>query len=151
MIKNIIAIVIITTSTLASELKYTNFSAKIFNSQDKTEIFELDKRPKKVFINFWASWCTSCIEELPVLEAIKADPKNKDMEFIAVNVGDTDKKIEKFLKKYKFSYKIIADSDKSISAKWNVTSLPQTVIVEKKAIMRYLHPMLLKSTSLDTF
>lgn len=151
MIKNIIAIVIITTSTLASELKYTNFSAKIFNSQDKTEVFELDKRPKKVFINFWASWCTSCIEELPVLEAIKADPKNKDMEFIAVNVGDTDKKIEKFLKKYKFSYKIIADSDKSISAKWNVTSLPQTVIVEKKAIMRYLHPMLLKSTSLDTF
>lgn len=142
--KLILVTVFLANFCFAQALTYNNIQTKLYKTQTE---YDLEKSPKKVFINFWATWCTSCIEELPILEAMKADPKNSDIEFIAINVGDTDKKIDKFLKKYKFTFKMISDKDKSISKKWNVKSLPQSIIVEKSAIIRYVHPMLMSGTS----
>lgn len=142
--KFFIAFFLVSKLCFSQALTYSNINTKLYKTQT---VFDLDKTSKKVFINFWATWCTSCIEELPLLEAMKADPKNADIEFIAVNVGDTDKKIDKFLKKYKFTFKMISDQDKSISTKWGVKSLPQSIIVEKKAIIRYVHPFLMSGTA----
>lgn len=130
--KAFILFIMICLNTNADELKYHSFSAPILNS---AEILDLSKSNKKILINFWATWCTSCIEEIPILEALKNDPKNKDIEFIAISVGDNAKKIAKFIKKHGFSYKIVKDEDKTISNSWGVKSLPQTVVIENQKII----------------
>ncbi|MCF8059324.1 MAG: TlpA family protein disulfide reductase [Bacteriovoracaceae bacterium] len=115
----------------AKELK--NFSLPIYK-EEKTFSFPL-KSKRKLVINFWATWCTSCIQEIPLLEKLKKDyPK---VEFVAVSAGDTPKKISKFLKKHGFSYKILMDKDKSFSKGMGILNLPQTLVIDESGNIIY--------------
>lgn len=91
------------------------------------EVVELAKyNDQTVIINFFASWCTACIKELPELEAIKkAHPKAI---FIAINAGEKPVLVKKFLAKYPFSYQVLLDPSKSISTKWRIEELPRTLV-----------------------
>lgn len=112
------------------------FSLPIYSSKEqKTYRFPESMRSKKLVINFWAEWCTSCIQELPELEKLKED--NPDVEFIAINAGDSLKKLKRFFKKYKFSYLILQDKDRSFSKSVGVRELPRTLLVDKKGKILY--------------
>lgn len=87
---------------------------------------------KKIVLNFWASWCTSCIEELPLLHTLQEQNKGKNVEFIAINSGENKKRVKKFLKRYSFNYKILMDPKKSVADVYNIENLPQTVILDEK-------------------
>ncbi len=90
---------------------------------------------KKTLINFWASWCTSCIQEIPELEALKK--KFPKAEFLAVNAGDSKRKIKKFLKKTGFSYRVLMDKSKEFSKGLGILNLPQTMVVDEKGNITY--------------
>lgn len=90
--------------------------------------FSAKNLKNKLVINFWATWCTSCIQEIPLLEKLKAD--NPTVEFIAISAGDKPNKIKKFIEKHKFTYKILMDSDNSFSKSIRVINLPQTMVIE---------------------
>lgn len=90
---------------------------------------------KKTVINFWATWCISCIKEIPVLEKLKRE--NSGVEFLAINAGDSRKKIKKFLKKTGFSYRILMDGSKDFSKGLNIFSLPQTIVVDRNGVIIY--------------
>jgi thiol-disulfide isomerase/thioredoxin len=112
--------------------KMAPFELPIYKSD---QIFKLDEKLKKhskILINFWAAWCTSCIEELPDLEKLKANSKGKDILFVAINAGESSKKIKKFLKKYKFSYLILEDKNRVVSKSLGVKDLPKTYVLDSK-------------------
>ena len=103
-------------------------------------IYKQDKSYKysaktKTLINFWASWCTSCIQEIPELEALKKE--NPKVEFLAINAGDSPSKIKKFLKKTKFSYTVLMDKSKAFSKGLGVLSLPITMVINEKGEVTY--------------
>ncbi len=99
----------------------------------KEESFKLEDHlgKKIILINFWASWCTSCIEELPLLHALQKKYEGADVLFIGLNAGDNAKKIQKFIERYKFKYLILKDEDKSVSKLYGIESLPQTLVIDK--------------------
>lgn len=99
------------------------------------ENFSSKTQGKKILINFWASWCTSCVKEIDELEALKK--KYPEYIFVGVSAGDTKKKIKKFLKKTGFSYTILMDKDKSFSKGLGVLSLPQTWVIDEKGNITY--------------
>lgn len=90
---------------------------------------------KKVVMNFWASWCTSCAQEVPLLEKLKKD--NPDVVFLAVNAGDSKRKIKKFLEKYGFSWTVLMDKSKEFSKGLGVVSLPKTMVLDSKGKVTY--------------
>ena len=90
------------------------------------------KGHKKVLINFWASWCTACIQELAELEDLKKANEKNGVLFVAINAGEKKKKIKRFLRKYKFSYLILEDKDRVLSKSLNVTDLPKTIVIDNK-------------------
>lgn len=102
-----------------------SFSLPVYKQE---KIFNY-KAGKKTLINFWASWCTSCIQEIPTLEELKR--KNSNVTFIAINAGDSQKKIKKFLKKTGFSYTVLMDKSKRVSKEMGILSLPQTIVVDE--------------------
>lgn len=93
-------------------------------------------KKKKVLLNFWATWCTSCIQELPKLEALKAKYGDK-VTFVAVNAGEKSNLIERFLKKYKFSYTLLKDEERVLSKSVGVDSLPVTIVVDQDMNIAY--------------
>lgn len=113
--------------------KIKEINLPIYNSDQQ---FKFNGKGKgKILINFWASWCTSCIQELPILEKLKIDhPK---VTFIAINAGESEGKIKKFLKKNTFTYKVLMDKDKSFSKGLGVLSLPQTFVIDASGNVLY--------------
>lgn len=130
--KLVFLILIFSTSLQARQL--TDFTLPIFSKKSKINLSKITKN-QKVVINFWASWCTACIKELKELEVLKKN--NPLAQFIAINAGETPIKIKRFLKKYKFSYTILVDKDKTYSKSIGVLGLPQTIVVGKNRSILY--------------
>ena len=117
--------ILLSTSLQAKTFK--DFTLPVFNSSKR---FNLDKalKEKKVLLNFWASWCTSCIQELPELRELK-EKYGDDVVFVAINAGEKRFKIKKFLDKYDFPYFILVDKNKELPKSVGVLSLPQTFVI----------------------
>ncbi len=125
-------IILFNLSINAETLK--DFTLPIY-SKNKQFNLRQELSKKKVVINFWASWCTACIRELKELEQLKLN--NKNITFIAVNAGESTKKIKRFLKKYHFSYLILEDKDRIFSKSIGISSLPQTMVIDQKSNILY--------------
>jgi thiol-disulfide isomerase/thioredoxin len=130
-IKILLILFILVTFNLHAE-KMTPFQLKEYSSDN---IYDLAAENKKTLINFWASWCTSCIKEIDELEALKK--KYPHYQFIAVSAGDTKKKIKRFLKKNPWSYKVLMDQDKKVTKGLGVLNLPQTWVIDEKGNIVY--------------
>lgn len=109
--------------------KLPDFNLPVYNSDSKFQLSE-NLKGKKILINFWATWCTSCIHEIPLLESLK-EKYGKDVVFVAVNAGEKSNLIDRFLKKYKFSFTLLKDEDRSFSKSIGVDSLPVTIVLDK--------------------
>lgn len=112
-------------SAFSTELK--EFKLKTY--KDKKEFNLKDHLGKQIIVlNFWASWCTSCITELPELHALKK--KYPKALFIGINSGESEKFVKKFLRRYKFNYKILMDKTKSVAKSYGIDTLPRTIVID---------------------
>lgn len=117
--------------TFAYEIKNINLPRF---EDDRQEQVDFSKTDNTIVLNFWASWCTSCIEELPLLHGLQKS-KASNIKFYAISAGDTKKKIKKFTKKNPFHYEILMDKHKSYSKSVGISSLPVTLIIRKGQIV----------------
>ena len=87
-----------------------------------------------IVINFWATWCAPCIEEMPSLNRLQINPTFDNLEVIPINVGrDSIKKSKNFYKKLKLNnLKIYFDNDVELANKFSLRGLPTTVFINKK-------------------
>lgn len=115
--------------------KMTDFTLPIYPQNEKFHLQE-NLKGKKVLINFWATWCMSCVHEIPELEALKAK-YGKEVTFVAVNAGEKSNLIDRFIKKNKFSFVLLKDEDRSFSKSIGVNSLPVTIVVDKDMNITY--------------
>ena len=87
-----------------------------------------------IIINFWATWCAPCIEEMPSLNRLKTNPIFNNLEIIPINIGrDNIAKSKDFYKKLKIKdLKIYFDKDVELAKKFLLRGLPTTVFVNKQ-------------------
>ncbi len=85
-------------------------------------------------INFWATWCAPCIEEMPSLSRLQANTVFNNLQIIPINVGRDDvKKSKDFYKKLKIeNLEIYFDKDVELANKFLLRGLPTTVFINKK-------------------
>ncbi|AYF45749.1 redoxin [Halobacteriovorax sp. BALOs_7] len=114
-----------------------DFTLPIYDKKESFQLKSATKKYKKIYLNFWASWCTACIQELDELEALKKKYESKGILFVAVNAGEKKKKIKKFMKKYQFSFLILEDRDRSTSKMLNVTELPRSIVIDNNMNILY--------------
>ncbi|WP_413372079.1 TlpA family protein disulfide reductase [Paenibacillus taichungensis] len=96
-----------------------------------------DYRGKVVMINFWASWCTPCVREMPMINQIAQTYQN-DVETLFVNVGEAKGTIREFMEKQQFDFPVIIDVTGKISSKYRITGLPATMIIDQEGIFSHI-------------
>lgn len=91
-----------------------------------------DFKGRIVLVNFWATWCPPCIEEMPSMEKLHQKFKGEDFVLLAVNTEENGKQmVETFLKKNPFTFTILLDGDAKVQQLFNVFRLPETVIINR--------------------
>jgi peroxiredoxin len=93
-----------------------------------------DYRGQAVLLNFWASWCTLCVNELPLMnEAYKLNQTtDSKVEIIAVNIGEKPETIEKFVHRYELLFPIVLDGDNVLKKTYHISSLPLTLLIDQQ-------------------
>ncbi len=84
---------------------------------------------KVTLVNFWASWCGPCVEEIPALNRLRAYMKDRPFELISINYAEKPEQIREFLDMVKVDFPVLLDEDGSYSAKWNVLVYPATFVI----------------------
>lgn len=84
---------------------------------------------KPMVINFWASWCTTCMEEAAVLAKAEKEWRSKGVVFIGINASDVNAAAQEFEDYYGIEYPSIVDRNGELAPRWGVNGYPQTFFV----------------------
>jgi peroxiredoxin len=98
-----------------------------------------DLRGQVVMINFWASWCGPCRQEMPLLEQIHQRYESLGFTLLGVNVEENPGDAKAFLKDRPVSFPILFDPDNGVSKLYDVIAMPSTVLIDRQGNVRYLH------------
>jgi peroxiredoxin len=92
-----------------------------------------------VLVNFWASWCGPCRKEMPILEQISRKYRPMGVSLVGVNVEPDSAAANEWLKATPVSFPILYDVDGKVSTLYGVEGMPNTVIIDRKGVVRYVH------------
>src|SRR5262245_18876507 len=106
-----------------------DFTAPVWNGTPGQTVHLADLKGKPVVLNFWASWCAPCKEEMPTLQAGYDKYHASGVVFIGLAFNDTKENGQPFLEKYKITYLAGPDSDGKTSIAYGVTGVPETVFI----------------------
>ncbi len=98
-----------------------------------------DLKGQVVMINFWASWCGPCKQEMPLLDQMYRKYKPMGFTMVGVNVEPDPAKAEDLLQKSPVSFPIVFDRESRVSKLYNVTGMPSSVLIDRQGNVRYLH------------
>jgi alkyl hydroperoxide reductase subunit AhpC len=95
-----------------------------------------NKGKQVVVLDFWATWCPPCQAELPVVNRLLAGYKDKGVLFVAVNQGEDANQVRTFLQGIHIEPTVALDAQGSAGHLYQVSGIPQTVIIDKQGIVR---------------
>lgn len=98
-----------------------------------------EERGNVVLINFWASWCGPCREELPHFEKLQQEYEDLGFTVLAVNVDEDPNKANILLDDIPVSFPVLFDDNDSVSKMYDVRAMPTTVIVDRDGNQRLTH------------
>ncbi|MFI8687183.1 peroxiredoxin family protein [Rossellomorea sp. NPDC077527] len=120
-----------------------DFKLKTLSGEAKT-LSEL--KGKKVIVNFWATWCPPCKEEMPVLQEFY-DKYGKDVEILAINI-DPQYNVKEYQASLGLTFPILLDTDDKINNAYDILTVPTTYIINEQGIIT--HKQIGAITDIDT-
>lgn len=98
-----------------------------------------DQRGRVVMVNFWATWCGPCREEMPQLNRLYEKYRASGFVLLGVNVDDDTSKAAEVAKKLGLTFPVLLDTDKKVSKLYDLSTMPSTVIIDRDGKVRYVH------------
>jgi thiol-disulfide isomerase/thioredoxin len=136
---------VIVVSALLASLAWASDAVKgpapafALQSRDGAKVSPAQYKGDVVMINFWATWCVPCRQEMPKLEALYQRYNKLGFKLLAVNVENNPDGVKKWLAETPVSFPVLFDTKSEVSKLYKVETMPTTVIVGKDGTMRYLH------------
>jgi thiol-disulfide isomerase/thioredoxin len=88
-----------------------------------------------VFLNFWATWCPPCREEMPSMETLYRRLGEAGLEFLAVDIQEKQKPVEAFIKDGGLSFPVALDESGRVSGIYGIRSIPTTFIIDQNGLI----------------
>jgi peroxiredoxin len=95
-----------------------------------------DLRGKIVVLNFWATWCPPCVEEMPSLVKMQSEMKNRNVVVLAVSVDDDERSYRNFLKKNNVDLLTVRDPQQKSNELYGTFKFPETYIIDQSGTLR---------------
>ena len=108
-------------------------------SRDGGSVSLAELEGQVVMINFWATWCVPCRQEMPHLQALYERYNGLGFELLAVNVEDNPAGARKWLEETPVTFPVLFDARNDVSKLYKVVAMPSTVLVGRDGTMRYIH------------
>ncbi|MBJ6360185.1 peroxiredoxin family protein [Paenibacillus sp. GCM10012307] len=91
-----------------------------------------DYRGKGVYLNFWATWCKWCRKEMPDMEKVYREYKDKDFVMLAISIGEEKETVEQFIRDTGYSFNVLLDPDKSVSREYGIKPIPVSLFIDRE-------------------
>jgi len=92
---------------------------------------------KALLINFWATWCPHCVEEIPSMNRALQHLDNNKFAMVSISYKDTQALMKEFVKEVKVDFPILMDYDGEVSKQWNIFAFPSSFLVDANGMIRY--------------
>ena len=96
-----------------------------------------DYRGKVVLLNFWATWCEPCLEEMPSMQALERRFAGRPFTILAVNYGESRPKVADFARRLTLGLRVLLDPNMDAPRAWRVRVLPASFLVDPSGRVRY--------------
>ena len=96
-------------------------------------------RGQVVMINFWATWCAPCRQEMPLLNRIHEKYSKTGFRLLGVNVDDKAGNAQAMAGKLGVTFPVLFDAEKRVSRLYDVDGMPSTVLIDRNGKVRYIH------------
>ncbi|MGH7928304.1 MAG: TlpA family protein disulfide reductase [Candidatus Binatia bacterium] len=128
------AVVQDTTNKLKIEILKTPTTASEFDLKDPAgkQISLSELAGKVVFLNFWATWCLPCIEEMPAMEKLHQKLEKDGLVILAVNFQEGPERVKEFFTKHNLTFTALLDRDGKVSEAYQAWALPVSVLINKR-------------------
>lgn len=105
-----------------------------------------DFRGKKVLLNFWATWCPPCREEMPEMERFHKDNKNKEMVIIGINLTTSESNVsnvQNYINNEGITFNILLDQEGQVGSIYRPISIPTTYFIDSNGVIKntFIGPM----------
>lgn len=98
-----------------------------------------DQRGRVVMVNFWATWCAPCRQEMPQLNRLYEKYRTSGFVLLGVNVDEDASKAAEVATKLGVTFPVLLDADKTVSKLYDLSTMPSTVLIDRDGKVRYVH------------
>ena len=122
------------TNKLRLDIPKTPSAAPNFSLKDPAgkEVSIKDLRGKVVFLNFWATWCPPCVEEMPAMEKLHQELQKEGLVILAINFQERPERVKEFLTKHNLTFTALLDRDGKVAELYQAWALPVSVIINNR-------------------
>jgi peroxiredoxin len=133
-------LVIFTTSSVASSSLEGQAAPDFVLKSASGENLRLSEyRGDVVLINFWATWCGPCRQEMPLLDDLYARYQRVGFNLLGVNIDDDSRRAMQMVQELGVSFPVLFDESKEVSKLYEVEAMPVTVLVDRRGMVRHVH------------
>jgi peroxiredoxin len=108
-------------------------------SADGPNVRLLEQRGRVVMVNFWATWCGPCRQEMPHLNRLYGKYRDAGFVLLAVNIDEDQAKAIALATRLGLRFPVLLDTDKKVSRLYDLSTMPSTVLIDRDGRMRYVH------------
>lgn len=93
-------------------------------------------RGNPVVLNFWASWCSPCVLEMPLLEEVYQEYSDRGLVVLAVNVRESSSRVEEFVQSRELSFPVVLDAGGVVTQQYSIRYYPTTFFIDEDGIIQ---------------
>lgn len=98
-----------------------------------------EQRGHVVLVNFWASWCGPCRQEMPQLNRLHDKYRAAGLVLVGVNIDDDPRLAAEVATRYQLRFPVLLDTDKAVVKRYDLGAMPATVLIDRDGRVRQLH------------